>query len=75
MDDLKLMRFLESNIPIEKNSMHQYFDSLQLMKVKKGDVLLKQGDFCKHTFFVEKGLLRYFSIDKKGKENILQFHR
>ena len=55
--------------------MHQYFDSLQLMKVKKGDVLLKQGDFCKHTFFVEKGLLRYFSIDKKGKENILQFHR
>ena len=41
--------------------------------LKKGEQLLKQGDICQHTFFLEKGLLRYFSIDKKGKENVLQF--
>lgn len=68
-----LIRFLESNIPIEKSAVREYLSTLKTRKVKKGEQLLKQGDICKHTFFVEKGLLRYFSIDKKGKENVLQF--
>lgn len=41
--------------------------------VKKGDFLLRQGEICKHTFFVEKGLLRMYSIAKNGKEHIIQF--
>ena len=68
-----LIRFLESNIPIEKSAVSAYVSTLKIRKVKKGEQLLKQGDICQHTFFVEKGLLRYFSIDKKGKENVLQF--
>lgn len=68
-----LIRFLESNIPIEKSAVSAYLSTLKIRKVKKGEQLLKQGDICQHTFFVEKGLLRYFSIDKKGKENVLQF--
>ena len=64
-----LIRFLESNIPIEKSAVSAYVSTLKIRKVKKGEQLLKQGDICQHTFFVEKGLLRYFSIDKKGKEN------
>lgn len=43
------------------------------MEVKKGAFLLMQGDFCKYSFFVEQGLLRYYSIDDKGKEHVLQF--
>ena len=68
-----LIRFLESNIPVEKNNLGEYLTSLKIRKVKKGELLLKPGDTCNYTFFVQKGLLRYFSIDKKGKENILQF--
>lgn len=41
--------------------------------VTKGDYLLKQGEICKHSFFVEKGLLRSYSIDQTGKEHIIQF--
>ncbi|QWX83645.1 Crp/Fnr family transcriptional regulator [Cellulophaga sp. HaHaR_3_176] len=73
MPENTLIRFLESNIPIEKSAVREYLSTLKTRKVKKGEQLLKQGDICKHTFFVEKGLLRYFSIDKKGKENVLQF--
>ena len=35
-------------------------------KVSKGELLLQYGEVCRNTFFVEKGLLRMFSIDKNG---------
>ncbi|MGS0746959.1 Crp/Fnr family transcriptional regulator [Halpernia sp. GG3] len=41
--------------------------------MEKGDFLLRAGETCSDTFFVEKGLLRMFSIDKNGKEHIIQF--
>lgn len=40
---------------------------------KKGDILLKEGDTCKHSFFVEKGLLRSYMLDESGKEHVIQF--
>ncbi len=41
--------------------------------VKKGSLLLQQGDVCSSTFFVASGLLRSYTIDKSGKEHIIQF--
>jgi CRP-like cAMP-binding protein len=41
--------------------------------VKKGDFLLREGELCEHHIFVEKGLLRFYSIDDSGKEHIVQF--
>ncbi|MCC2590058.1 Crp/Fnr family transcriptional regulator [Chryseobacterium sp. MFBS3-17] len=41
--------------------------------LKKGEYLLQVGEVCKSTFFVEEGLLRMYSIDKNGKEHIIQF--
>ncbi len=42
-------------------------------KASKGEVLLREGEICNGTYFVEKGLLRMYSIDKNGKEHIIQF--
>ncbi len=42
-------------------------------KVAKNEFLLNEGNICRDTFFVEKGLLRMYSIDKNGKEHIIQF--
>ena len=42
-------------------------------KVTKNQILLEAGEICRDTFFVEKGLLRMYSIDKNGKEHIIQF--
>lgn len=42
-------------------------------KIGKNEFLLKEGEICQSTFFVEKGLLRMFSIDKNAKEHIIQF--
>jgi CRP-like cAMP-binding protein len=42
-------------------------------KLRKRQYLLQQGDVSKYTAFVEKGLLRAYTIDDKGSELILQF--
>lgn len=42
-------------------------------KLRKKHYLLQEGDVCKYTAFVEKGILRTYTIDDKGAEHILQF--
>lgn len=64
-----LAKILE--VPLEKvNMCSLLFES---KKISKNEFLLQQGEICKYTFFVEKGLLRMYSIDKNGKEHIIQF--
>ncbi|HRE50753.1 MAG TPA: Crp/Fnr family transcriptional regulator [Flavitalea sp.] len=42
-------------------------------KLRKKQYLLQEGDASAYTAFVEKGMLRTYSIDEKGNEHILQF--
>ena len=42
-------------------------------KLRKRRFLMGEGDVCKYTIFVEKGLLRSYTVDDKGAEHILQF--
>jgi len=58
-------------VPAEKLSLCSI--QYESRKINKHEFLLQQGEVCHHTFFVEKGLLRMYSIDKNGKEHIIQF--
>jgi len=42
-------------------------------KLRRRQYILQQDDICKNLIFVEKGILRSYSIDTKGNEHILQF--
>lgn len=42
-------------------------------KLRKKQYLLQQDDVCKYTAFVEKGVLRTYTLDDKGNEHIVQF--
>jgi len=42
-------------------------------KVRKKQFMLQEGDVSKYQIFVNKGLLRSYTIDDKGAEHILQF--
>ena len=51
-----------------------YFKSLFVRKkLRKRYYLLQQGDVCKYQAFVEKGLLRSYTVDNKNNEHVLQF--
>jgi CRP-like cAMP-binding protein len=40
---------------------------------KKGEFMLREGEIARCAAFVEKGLLRSYAVDEKGKEHIIQF--
>jgi len=42
-------------------------------KLRKKQYLLQQDDICKYIAFVEKGVLRSYTVDDKGSEHIVQF--
>lgn len=42
-------------------------------KLRKRQYLLQEGDVCKYVAFVEKGMLRSYTVDEKGVEHIIQF--
>jgi len=43
------------------------------VKFKKGQIIQNKGELNTKIYKVEKGLLRSYSIDKKGKEHIFMF--
>lgn len=42
-------------------------------KLRKKQYLLQEGDVCRYVAFVEKGLLRSYTVDDKAHEHITQF--
>lgn len=73
MHYLSFKNFLYENTEVPVSFFESHLDKIKRVEVKKGDILLRQGAVCKHTFFVESGLLKYYSIDDKGKTHVLQF--
>lgn len=65
--------YLERNVGVLPAHLEQLPEIPVLKEVKRGDVLLRNGQVCDHIFFVIKGVLRFYAIDDLGKEHILQF--
>lgn len=73
MNHYSFTNYLNEHIAIDAGLMNALESECKIVSVKKGEYLLQPGENCKHTFFVQSGLLRQFTIDEKGKEHILQF--
>lgn len=73
MNHQRMIDFLAANVNVDRNIILEIVDKQKTIAVSKGEYLLMPGEICRDSFFVEQGLLRYYSIDAKGKEHILQF--
>lgn len=69
----KFKSYLKSKAGINDLEFEKLAKAIQHKKFAKNEFLLKRGEICKFTFFVEEGLLRSYSIDEGGKEHINQF--
>lgn len=65
--------YLQKNAQINDKQFENLSKNLKAQKVKKHTILLKPGEICSHSFFVEKGLLKLYTIDDLGKEHVIQF--
>lgn len=72
MFDLLYHKIAE-NITITKDEFDFCKTLFLPKKLRKRQYLLQEGDVCKYTAFVEKGILRSYTVDNKGAEHILQF--
>lgn len=52
----------------------EIFQSYLIPKtVRKKEFILKEGNYCTSRYFIAKGCVRLFYIDKKGNEQIIHF--
>jgi CRP-like cAMP-binding protein len=65
--------YLKNSVGVLPEHLEKLPTSNLQKDVKKGEMLLINGQVCKHIFFVQKGILRLYSTDNSGKEHILQF--
>ncbi|MGB1729315.1 MAG: cyclic nucleotide-binding domain-containing protein, partial [Crocinitomicaceae bacterium] len=46
---------------------------MKTIEVKKGEIIQRRGELNSKIYAVEKGLLRTYSIDEKGREHVFMF--
>lgn len=73
MKELLFGDFLHSNVSLTKEQMGQLFKGSKRRSVGKGELLLAPGEQCRHRFFIERGVVREYFIDEKGREHLLHF--
>lgn len=64
---------LKSKVDLSEDDLSAIKNHLTPKKLRKKQYLLQEGDVCKFVAFVEKGVLRSYTIDEKGTERIIQF--
>src|SRR5690606_1326234 len=60
-------------VPVTEEEFSFCKELFKPQKLRKKEFLLQEGEICKYTSFVEKGMLRIFKTDEKGIDYILQF--
>ncbi|MFD2789650.1 Crp/Fnr family transcriptional regulator [Arenibacter sp. H213] len=66
-------KYLKTKASVSETEFLELIKKVEFRDIAKGEILLRPGEVCTHSFFVEKGLLRSYTIDSSGKEHIIQF--
>jgi CRP-like cAMP-binding protein len=69
----KLEQYFKSRTIIDQPTLDHIVEHFTPIKTKRNELLLKEGDICKHYYFVNKGCLRLFTINKEGIETTRYF--
>ena len=64
---------LNEVIPLNEEEEEIFRGYLMPKKLRRKQYILQEGDVCKYSIFVEKGILRSYTINEKGNEQIIQF--
>lgn len=65
---MKLLQNIGDQFNISPALVEQIFKNLKISTFAKGDILLKEGNICKHVYFIHKGALRFFYINENGND-------
>jgi CRP-like cAMP-binding protein len=64
---------LNEKVTLTDEEMEIFRNYLIPKKLRKRQYLLQEGDVARYTAFVNKGILRSYTVDEKNTEHIFQF--
>lgn len=68
----QILSKLSTFITLDKSEQDHFISKLQCRTLAKKEIILQEGQVCKHAFFINSGCLRYYyNVD--GQENTAQF--
>ena len=65
--------YLRKKITITDEQFDLISGSIKVKTFEKNKIILSPGEVSTKTYFVTEGLMRCYSVDSKGKANIIQF--
>jgi CRP-like cAMP-binding protein len=68
-----IFRVISGYIDINEKEWTYYASMFREKKLKKKEIILKEGSNCRDVFFVVRGLLRVYFVDKEGAEKTFHF--
>lgn len=69
----ELRKHFEKITPLTDQEFNYILSHFTSKKLKKHQFLIQEGDNVTNDYFVVKGLLKAYHVDKEGKEYIMQF--
>ena len=63
-----LQQYLTEHTQLTRDEITDILSSFTSLKLKRNQALEEEGKVCKHLYFVNKGCLRLYEIDDKGKD-------
>ena len=66
-------QYIKNKIEIDQKTFTAFSHYFKPRVVKKNEIVLREGEVCKHNIFVSKGCLKFYSINEQGAEHIRYF--
>jgi CRP-like cAMP-binding protein len=68
-----LHHYISSKVSVTEKELEIVSEHFAPRKLRKRQYLLQEGQICRYSAFVVKGVLRQYMVDDKGIEHITQF--
>ena len=69
----QLRKYFTDTISTDDKTFEIISQHFKCITTKRNEMLLRQGEVCRHYYFVNKGCLRLFTINKDGVEGTRYF--
>jgi CRP-like cAMP-binding protein len=63
-----LYKYILEKVAIDENSFKLLIPYFTPVKYKKNEYLLRLGETCRYLYFVNKGSIRFYALNKEGDE-------
>lgn len=68
-----ILQNVARHISLTEEEKNLFTSMLEARHLKKKEVLLKQGEVCRHSTFIVDGALKGFTVGKDGSEHVINF--